>query len=70
MRFCVWDNSLSIEVVLLRKLGGNEVKGLIYQHVSSPFGTRASLAPTTSTFFWFWAIEIPVRVGDPVVGEQ
>jgi hypothetical protein len=53
MRFCVWGNSLATEVVLLRKLGGNEVNGLVYQRVSRSFGTRASLAPTTSTFFWF-----------------
>jgi hypothetical protein len=26
MRFGVWGNSLATEVVLLRKLGGNEVK--------------------------------------------
>ncbi|MDR1923633.1 MAG: hypothetical protein LBQ66_04590 [Planctomycetaceae bacterium] len=27
--------------------------GLEYQHVFRPFGTRASLAPTTSAFFGF-----------------
>jgi hypothetical protein len=37
MRFVVWGNSLATEVVLLRKLGGNEVKNNVRPFLSDPF---------------------------------
>ncbi|MDR1925432.1 MAG: hypothetical protein LBQ66_13760, partial [Planctomycetaceae bacterium] len=32
------------------------------------FGDEGKPRPYNTNVFWFWAIEIPVRVGDPVVG--
>ncbi|MDR1924399.1 MAG: hypothetical protein LBQ66_08490, partial [Planctomycetaceae bacterium] len=37
-----------------RQLSATPTFGVLeYQHIFRPFGTRASLAPTTSTFFGF-----------------
>ncbi|MDR1923922.1 MAG: hypothetical protein LBQ66_06075, partial [Planctomycetaceae bacterium] len=38
----------------------------VYQRVSHPFGTRASLAPTTSTFFGFGQFGISTRFPLPL----
>ncbi|MDR1923222.1 MAG: hypothetical protein LBQ66_02515, partial [Planctomycetaceae bacterium] len=42
--------------------------GLVYQRVFRPLRDEGKPRPYNVNVFWFWAIEIPVRVGDPVVG--
>jgi hypothetical protein len=41
---------------------------LEYQHVFHPFGDEGKPRPYNVSVFWFGAIEIPMRFGDPVVG--
>ncbi|MDR1925783.1 MAG: hypothetical protein LBQ66_15560, partial [Planctomycetaceae bacterium] len=35
---------------------------------SAPLGDEGKPRPYNVNVFWFWAIEIPVHFGDPVVG--
>ncbi|MDR1924977.1 MAG: hypothetical protein LBQ66_11455 [Planctomycetaceae bacterium] len=39
-----------------------------YQKFFRSFGDEGKPRPYNVSVFWFWAIEIPMRVGDPVVG--